>query len=231
MHIDLFEIWGQATMPVKVVLLTMILMGLGSIYVAIERTIALSKSKSQSRGLAQAIGAAFQKGDPAAALKVAQSEEFKAAYLARILKAGLGEYVERPDRHGIEAAERALRRANIDEDAHLRRGFGILATTGATCPFVGLVGTIFGIIGAFQAMADGGDLDALLVPIAEALIATAIGIAVAIIGVWLFNLFNAQVSKITLDMNTSELELMDWFEKRLLVEATADDEAVPTNAK
>lgn len=231
MHIDLFEIWNQATGPVKVVILTMVLMGLGSIYVAIERTIALTKSKSQSRSLAQAIGVAFQKGDPGGALKIAQDETYKSAYLARILKAGLGEFVDRPDRHGIAAAERALQRANIDEDANLRRGFGVLATTGATCPFVGLVGTIFGIIGAFQAMADGGDLDALLVPIAEALIATAIGIGVAIVGVWLFNWFNAQVGKITLDMNTSELELMDWFEKRLLLEAAGDDEAVPTNAK
>lgn len=229
MHIDLFEIWGQATMPVKVVLLTMVLMGIGSIYVAIERSIALSRSKSQSRSLAEAIGAAFQKGDPSGALKIAQGDEFKSAYLSRILKAGLGEFVERQDRHGIEAAERALRRANIDEDANLRRGFGVLATTGATCPFVGLVGTIFGIIGAFQAMADGGDLNALLVPIAEALIATAIGIGVAIVGVWLFNWFNAQVGKITLDMNTSELELMDWFEKRVL-SASDVDEATPTNA-
>ncbi|MFO0002124.1 MAG: MotA/TolQ/ExbB proton channel family protein, partial [bacterium] len=93
----------------------------------------------------------------------------------------------------MEAVERAIQKASIDEDASLRKGFGILATTGSTCPFVGLVGTIFGIIGAFQAMADGGgDLDKLLVPIAEALIATAIGIAVAIVGVWLFNWFNAK---------------------------------------
>jgi biopolymer transport protein ExbB len=228
-HIDLFEIWAQATIPVKVVILTMMLMGVGSLYVAIERTFSLGRARTQSRALAAALGAAFQKGDAAAALSIAQQEEYKHAYLARLLKSGLKEWVNRPDAHGIEAAERAIQRSNIDEDANLRRGFGILATTGATCPFVGLVGTIFGIIGAFQAMADGGgDLDKLLVPIAEALIATAIGIAVAIVGVWLFNWFNAKVTSIANDMSTSEIELMDWFHKQIL--KSEDEGAEPATS-
>ena len=66
-------------------------------------------------------------------------------------------------------------------------------------------------------MADGGgDLDKLLVPIAEALVATAIGITVAIIGVWLFNYFNSRVEAITKDISTSALELVDWCEKQIL---------------
>jgi biopolymer transport protein ExbB/TolQ len=82
------------------------------------------------------------------------------------------------------------------------------------------VGTILGIIGAFQTMSEGGgDLDKLLLPIGEALIATAIGITVAIIGVWLFNFFNGMVASIVKDITTSELELMDWFEKQLLKSA------------
>lgn len=215
-ELDLIEIWNQAAMPVKVVIGTMVAMGLGSTYVAIERTIALTRSRSKSRQLAETIGPEFAKGDAAKALELAQGEAFDGAYLSRTIRAGLKEFVDRPDRHGIEAAERALQRAHLDEDANLRKGFGILATTGATCPFVGLVGTIFGIIGAFQTMAEGGgDLDKLLVPIAEALIATAIGIAVAILGVWLFNLFNTIVGAIIKDITTSELELVDWFEKQV----------------
>jgi biopolymer transport protein ExbB/TolQ len=214
---DPVEIWNLASVPVKGVIVTMVLMGAGSIFVAIERTIALTKARKASRALAGAIGPAFAKGDAEAALKVAEQEEFENAYLTRTLSAGLKEFIARPNRHGVNAAERALQRAHIAEDAKLRRGFGILATTGATCPFVGLVGTIFGIIGAFQSMAEGaGDLDKLLVPIGEALIATAIGIGVAILGVWLFNAFNSIVGSIVKDISTSELELIDWFEKQII---------------
>jgi biopolymer transport protein ExbB/biopolymer transport protein TolQ len=195
-------------------------MGLASIFVAIERAIALVRARSASRALVGAIGPHFADNNPEAALTVAEDEQYKSAYLAHTLQAGLKEFIARPDRHGIEAAERAIQRAHIDEDAALRRGFGILATTGATCPFVGLVGTILGIIGAFQTMSEGGgDLDKLLLPIGEALIATAIGITVAIIGVWLFNFFNGMVASIVKDITTSELELMDWFEKQLLKSA------------
>lgn len=217
---DLAEIWSHASFEAKIIIVTMILMGLASIFVAIERAIALVRARSASRALVGAIGQHFADNNPEAALKVAEDEQFKSAYLAHTLQAGLKEFIARPNRHGIEAAERAIQRAHIDEDAALRRGFGILATTGATCPFVGLVGTILGIIGAFQTMSEGGgDLDKLLLPIGEALIATAIGITVAIIGVWLFNFFNGMVASIVKDITTSELELMDWFEKQLLQSA------------
>ena len=94
----------------------------------------------------------------------------------------------------------------------------ILATTGSTAPFVGLVGTIFGIINAFQMMgeAGGGDLGAISAGIAEALITTALGIAVAIIGVWLFNYFNGKIDEITDDMSVSVQEFLDWCEKQVL---------------
>ena len=217
---DIAEIWHHASFEAKIIIVTMFIMGLASIFVAIERSIALFRARGASRVLAGAIGQHFADGDAAAALKVAEDEQYKQAYLARTLQAGLKEFIASPNRHGVEAAERAIQRAHIDEDAALRRGFGILATTGATCPFVGLVGTILGIIGAFQTMSEGGgDLDKLLLPIGEALIATAIGITVAIIGVWLFNLFNGIVAGIVKDITTSELELLDWFEKQIVASA------------
>jgi biopolymer transport protein ExbB/TolQ len=222
-QIDLVDIWGQAALPVKAVILTMAAMGVGSVTVAVERSWSLFRARAQSRELAAAVAPAFVSGEPQKALDIAKKAEFKDAYLGQLLIAGLGEFAARPDRDGIHAAERAIQRASLDQDAALRKGFPILATTGATCPFVGLVGTIFGIIGAFQGMAEGGgDLDKLLVPIAEALIATAIGIAVAIVGVWLFNFFTHWVDQITRDMNTSVIELLDWFEKRLIAPAPAD---------
>jgi len=217
-ELGLVEALSAASMPVKVIIGTMTLMGFGCVYVAVERTWALGKARGQSRALAEAAAGAMAEGGAEAALEVARKPEYKDAYLGRLLVSALTEFTARRDKHGIEAAERALTRAALDEDPILKKGFGILATTGATCPFVGLVGTIFGIIAAFGAMQGegGANVMALVGPIAEALYATAIGIGVAILGVWLFNYFNHRVEQIKKDMNTSTLELLDWCEKQIL---------------
>ena len=101
----------------------------------------------------------------------------------------------------------------------------ILATVGSTAPFVGLVGTIFGIINAFQAMAESGSggLASVSAGIAEALVATAIGIAVAILGVWLYNYFTARVDAIINDITVAIEEFMDWGEKTLLRMTEGED--------
>jgi len=114
--------------------------------------------------------------------------------------------------------ERAIERTSITEGADLRKGLNILATTGASAPFVGLVGTIFGIINAFEGMAESGSggLGAVSAGIAEALVTTAIGISVAIMGVWMFNYFNARIEAITNDISVSAQELLDWCEKQIL---------------
>jgi biopolymer transport protein ExbB/TolQ len=216
--IGLVESLMAASLSIQVIIGTMAGMGLASVYVAVERFWTLGKARNQSRQLAEAAAGAMAEGGAEAAIKIARKPEYKDSYLGHLLVAGLTEFAERPDRHGVEAAERALQRATLDEDASLRKGFGILATTGATCPFVGLVGTIVGIIGAFDAMQGegGANVMAIVGPIAEALYATAIGIGVAILGVWLFNYFNHRVEQIKKDMNTSILELLDWCEKQTL---------------
>lgn len=216
--LGLIESLAAASMPVKVIIGTMTVMAFGCVYVAVERTWALGKARGQSRRLAESVGGAMAEGGASAALEVAKKPEFKDSYLGHLLVPALTEFTSRPDKHGIEATERAIQRATLDEDPVLKKGFGILATTGATCPFVGLVGTVFGIIEAFGAMQGegGANVMALVGPIAEALYATAIGIGVAILGVWLFNYFNHRVDQIKKDMNTSTLELLDWCEKQVL---------------
>ena len=216
--LGLVESLTAASMPVQIIIGTMTVMAFGCVYVAVERTWTLGKARGQSRRLAESAAVAMADGGAPAALEIAKKPEFKDSYLGHLLVPALTEYTGRPDRHGIEAAERAIQRAALDEDPVLKKGFGILATTGATCPFVGLVGTVFGIIEAFGAMQGegGANVMALVGPIAEALYATAIGIGVAILGVWLFNYFNHRVEQIKKDMNTSTLELLDWCEKQVL---------------
>jgi len=215
---NLFELLAQASLPVKIILSVLGIMAISCFYVAIERTWSLGKSRTQSRELAAALNDPLKNGDTSAALKVIRQPEYKAAYLAHLLEKGLEEFNSRRDVHGIEAADRAMRNAGVGESALLRKGIGILATTGATAPFVGLVGTIFGIINAFQGMAEtgSGGLGSVAAGIAEALWATAFGITVALIGVWSFNWFNNKIESVTDDMNVAVQEFLDWCEKQIL---------------
>jgi biopolymer transport protein ExbB/biopolymer transport protein TolQ len=175
-------------------------------------------ARGQSRTLAGSIGAPLKNGDLEAAVKMTKGEAFKKSYLAVILGAALGEYAQRTDHHGISAAKRALDTVSTEEGAALRKGMNILATTGSTAPFVGLVGTIFGIITAFGKMAEagGGDLTSISGGIAEALVSTAVGITVAIIAIWFYNYFNAVIDEIMKDVAVSSAELIDWLEKDAL---------------
>jgi biopolymer transport protein ExbB/TolQ len=218
MHFTPQELWAATGTPVRLVLVILMLMAVWCLYVAIERTLMLGKARKQSRALAEAVAGPLSNSDAKAALEVCGQESYAASYLGHMLSAGLTEFTGRSDKYGIEAAERALDRVSITEAQSLKKGMNILATTGSTAPFVGLVGTIFGIINAFQMMgeAGGGDLGAISSGIAEALITTALGIAVAIIGVWLFNYFNGKIDEITDDMSVSVQELLDWCEKQVL---------------
>ncbi len=217
------EIWASMGIVALTVIVTLFIMSIASVYVAIERLITFTKARAQSRTLASAIGEHLATRDTAAALALTESEEYRHSYLGHLLKAGLKELTQRFDGHGRDAASRAMERAALREALDLKKGTGILATVGSTAPFVGLVGTVFGIINAFAGMAESGSggLASVSGGIAEALVTTALGIAVAIIGVWLFNYFNARVELIINDMTVSVQEFADWIEKMLI----EDDEA------
>ncbi len=204
--------------PALTVLVVMLLMLVACVYVFFERMLFFTRSRGQSRDLAELVSKPLAAGDIAGALKLIGSEQYKAAYLGAVLKAGLAELKIRMDDHGVDAAERALERALVSETSNLRKGMNILATTGSTTPFVGLVGTIFGIITAFSMMSEagGGDLTAISGGIAEALVSTAVGIVIAIVGVWMYNYFNAVIDDISKDMTTSAQELVDWAKKEVL---------------
>ena len=212
------EIWASMGVVALTVIITLFIMSIASVYVAIERSITYWKARSQSRALAEAIMGPLGKQDISAAMKLTQQAEFKFSYLGHMLEAGLKELNIRFDGHGRDAAHRAMERAAMRETLDLKKGTAILATVGSTAPFVGLVGTVFGIINAFAGMAESGSggLASVSGGIAEALVTTALGIAVAIIGVWLFNYFNNRAEHIINDMSVSVQEFGDWIEKVLL---------------
>jgi len=116
----------------------------------------------------------------------------------------------------INSVERAVEREMLIVAAELKRGLGILATTGSTAPFVGLLGTVMGIVNAFTGMAasgGGGSLASVSAGIAEALITTAFGLIVAIPAVWLYNYFTTKIDFLSVEMTYTSKELIDYLIK------------------
>lgn len=217
----MMEIWTHSGWIARGVIITLMLMLLAVAFVAVERMIAFGRARRQSMAVAAAVVKPLQAGEVDRALSITKKDDYKASYLAQVLKAGLGEMNLRVDDSGVANAERAVEKAINEEVSKLKRGMTILATVGSTAPFVGLFGTTFGVINAFAGMASGGSgLGAISAGISEALITTAVGIGVAVIGVWAFNYFNSRMDKVKEEMVSSEADFMDWAHKMVQANKT-----------
>ena len=149
-------------------------------------------------------------------------EQLAAFDREQALRPLLAAAVARPPGGTLEAEGRAdsqltrrLRDALHGVLGQLQFGQVLLASIGATAPFVGLFGTTFGIINAFSGMAmtGSGGIAAISAGIAEALITTALGLVVAIVAVWAYNYFAGQVDGFTVEMDNSGSELLDFVKK------------------
>ena len=210
----LLDIWNHSGWIARGVIITLMFMLLASAFVAMERLLAFGRARKQSMSVAAAVVKPLQAGEVDRALAITKKEEYKASYLASVLTAGLGEMNARVDPTGVANAERAVEKAINEEVSKLKRGMTVLATVGSTAPFVGLFGTTFGVINAFAGMSSGNaGLGAISAGISEALITTAVGIGVAVLGVWAFNYFNARMDKVKEEMISSEADFMDWAHK------------------
>src|SRR5665648_961798 len=113
----------------------------------------------------------------------------------RISSSGKGSIAQFFSEHGFQSLERALKTGYNSANEKMDVRISLLATIGSITPFVGLFGTVWGIIDAFAGLAQGGgSIEAVAPGIAEALVATAAGLAAAIPAVWFFNVFNNQIT-------------------------------------
>ncbi len=216
---DMVSMWNQMGFAAKAVVIIMFLMSAWSIGVMIDRGLAYYSAKKQSRAFAPAIAGALRSGKLDDAIKL--SERYKKSHLAKVVTAGLGEFKSHGEGsdlpgHTVDASKRALERAQAITHAELNRGLSGLATIGSTAPFVGLFGTVVGIINAFQGISQerSTGLGAVAGGISEALVATAIGLFVALPAVWMFNYFNSKVEGFDVEMENASSELIDYFLKR-----------------
>jgi len=216
---DLQHLWIQMGLLAKCVVILMFIMSAYSIGVMIDRLLAYSAARKQSRQFAPAVAGALREGKLEEAVKIA--DRYKKSHLAKVVVAGLQEFQahqissEIPGEE-IEASKRALDRAQAIVHAELKRGVSGLATIGSTAPFVGLFGTVAGIINAFRGISTqkSAGLGAVAGGISEALVTTAIGLFVAIPAVWMYNYFTNKIEAFDVEMGNSSSELIDYFLKR-----------------
>ncbi len=216
---DPLGMWRLMGWPARAVVIVLFFMSAWSIGVMIDRWIAYQAARKQSRMFAPAVANALKDGKIDEAISIA--EQNKRSHLAKVVTAGLQEFqahqvsAEIPG-ETIEASRRALERASAIVHAELKRGVSSLATIGSTAPFVGLFGTVLGIIHAFQGISaqHTTGIGAVAGGISEALVTTAVGLFVAIPAVWVYNYFTSKVEAFDVEMDNSSSELVDYFIKR-----------------
>ncbi len=222
MSFDPIHLWNVMTPIAKGVVVLLIVMSIYSLTVAFERFLYYRRARNQSVAYAKIVTQYLKQDKLQEAIDA--SKKFKNSHVARVLAAGLYEFSYDLKSGGasmkghdmIEAAERAIEREVLITTADMKKGLSGLATIGTTAPFIGLFGTVIGIINAFRgmAMSGSGGIAAVSAGIAEALVTTALGLFVAIPAVWMFNIFMNNIERFQVEMSNSANELIDYFIKR-----------------
>jgi len=212
------EIFVHMGWPALIVAGVLLVMGLASLTVFVERVMNIRRSRAASRQFAAEIA-----DDLSAAVferVVETAERYDRGYLPKLVRTGLQTYLHaraHDDGSGLPPLERSRRHVDrkLEElGAEMRRGLPVLASVGSVAPFVGLLGTVLGIITAFQGIAatGSGGLSSVSAGIAEALIETAFGLAVAIPAVLAFNYLSTEIGRDELTLTTAGGELLDTLE-------------------
>ncbi len=212
---DLRAMWGTMGIIAKVVVFILVGLSVWSFGVMIDRALMYSAARKQSRVFVQQVAGALREGKLDEAISIA--ERNKKSHIAKVVATGLSEFqsasAQVPDEEVIEAAKRGLERSVAIVHAEMKRGLSGLATIGSTAPFVGLFGTVTGIINAFKGIQNSKatGLSAVAGGISEALVTTALGLLVAVPAVWAYNYFTNKVEAFDVEMDNSSMELINYF--------------------
>jgi len=211
---SLSELLGNVGLFGGLVMCCLALLSIFSVGVIFDKQRRYRQASRQSQTYRPLYEKALRAGEVKGAL-----EAFKAhqdSYVAQVVSSGLMHY-ETAKEHGtdrdtqLEIVTSALEHRKIEAMIELRRGLGWLATIGSTAPFIGLFGTVVGIINAFRGIAatGSGGMAAVSGGIAEALVATALGIFVAIPAVVAFNHFTGLLERFHVEMNQASNEVVN----------------------
>ena len=220
---DLIKMWAEMGLIARLIAFVLVIMSMISFGVAIKRIYTFAQARKQSKLYAPQVAKHLKDGRLKDAIAISSSKSYRYSHLAKVVLAGLQEYqfqqesgasLSREDL--VDTVRRAIQRASALTANDLKKGVAALATIGATAPFVGLLGTVVGIITAFQGIAatGSGGLGAVSAGISEALVETALGLVVAIPAVWFYNYLTGRIEYFNVEMDNSSSELLDYFIKK-----------------
>jgi biopolymer transport protein ExbB len=218
MNMSLIDLYNSMGWFAKGIVAVLAIMSIFSLSIMVQKWWRLRKAQAETRKFAPEFSQFLEEDNLNEAIKLA--EGYKKSHVARVLGGALGEV--RPLLQDgsvtvadINSAERAVERNMMIIISELKRGLAVLATVGATAPFVGLLGTTMGIVNAFQGMATSGagGIGAISAGVAEALITTAFGLLVAIPAVWAYNYFTTKIDNLSVEMTYTSKEMIDYLIK------------------
>ena len=187
-----------------VLMIPIALCSLVAFAIVVERLLSVRRSKVIPVGFLPELRASVRTGDTAAAIAYCTAQP---SPIARVCEAGLRNW-----RRPLEQVEKCISDAGAREMVHLRKHMRSLSVIASIAPLLGLLGTIFGMIKAFQTVAASGEAlgrtELLAAGIYEAMITTAAGLIVAIPTVVMFNYIAARIDRLVLDMDAACLELL-----------------------
>ena len=218
MDLSMMGLWKNMGLFARGVVVVMAIMSMYSLTIMVSKWWALRQAQKESRKFAPEFSQFLEEDNLTEAIRLAES--YKKSHVALVLGGALSEVkpliadgsVTVAD---INSAERAVERNMLLEVTNLKRGLAVLATVGATAPFVGLLGTTMGIVNSFAAMGatGSGGLAAIGGGISEALVTTAFGLIVAIPAVWAYNYFATKIDNLTAEMTYVSKEMIDYLIK------------------
>jgi biopolymer transport protein ExbB len=221
MGLDFVELWEHMSIVVKIITVMMIFMSVFMFYVIAERLLTYRAASEQSIRYVQALGEYLRQRKDTDALAAARGAS--KSPVAKVMESGLTALLHGrealntkgpDDVHDfdlVDSVNRALERVKERETSNLRRGLAYLGTVASATPFIGLLGTVIGILGTFQ-MLKGGTvtINEIGPKISEALVSTALGLGVAILAAMSFNFFTSRVEQFVIDMNDVSSEFIDY---------------------
>jgi biopolymer transport protein TolQ len=203
------RIFAVAHYADQAVLILLVILSLASLAMILERYFTLGKVVKVSRRHQRTLEGAIREGDLSRVRSIADdthSLEGRAVAYAMM----------RMDKGSAEGIDEVFSAITQVEKPRLERSLGFLATVGSNAPYIGLFGTVLGIMKSFNDMAgaaDGGQ-STVMAGISSALIATAAGLMVAIPAVLAYNYFQKQVKVVTTNLDTCRQLILAWFKQK-----------------
>jgi biopolymer transport protein ExbB/biopolymer transport protein TolQ len=215
------ELFKGASIANKGIIIILIVLFCYTIYVAVERFVTYAQSSQASDKFLKLFMDTLRRGDFEAAKRAATTHN--KSHVALVLKHGLDIFqyekqlkATNPTHDAIQPVERAILRGTAEVVELLKKGMSGLGTIGALAPFIGLLGTVIGIIKVFSDLKTkgAGDINALAGSIGEALATTALGLFVAIPAVWIYNLLTNKQDVVVTNINNAASQMIDEFIRR-----------------